>query len=75
MIGVRWISDDDLEIATIPGYMLKVWQPKYSSDWDWMLFDAEGELIVHGTEWTEEQAKSACLRAYREHSDDGALNA
>jgi hypothetical protein len=70
-MNIRWIPDEGLEVATAPdGYLLKVYQS--GSDWDWQLFQND-ELIVHGAEYTEQDAKHACLRAYQEHA--GAFNA
>ena len=70
-MNIRWIPYEDLEVATAAnGYLLKVYQS--GSDWDWDLLK-DDELICHGAEYSEMNAKSSCVRAYKEHA--GALNA
>jgi hypothetical protein len=70
---IRWIPDGRAyEIATLSGgYLLKVCQMRYG-DWDWALYH-DDEMAARGVGDSEEEAKSACVRAYDEHA--GTLDA
>jgi hypothetical protein len=68
MNTVRWIPDDGLEVATAPrGYLLKAMQIR-SGEWDWALYH-DDEMVARGMGDTEEDAKSAAVRAYQEHAE------
>jgi len=64
MTSIRWIDtgEKNFQIATVPGYTLKVYIPVGGIEWDFELFTADGDLISYGSEYTRKDAKRAVER-------------